>query len=78
MTMALTAPTPRRLGYRFNARRHRRPRRSSCVWALVAIFAPLLIPYPIGEIVDFDYFGPMSASSGSAPTISAATSSRAF
>ncbi|WP_429932409.1 ABC transporter permease [Agrobacterium vitis] len=29
-------------------------------WALVAIFAPLLIPHPVGEIVDFDYFGPMS------------------
>ncbi|MBB3996723.1 ABC transporter permease [Aureimonas pseudogalii] len=30
------------------------------VWALVAILAPLLVPYPAGEIVDFDYFGPMS------------------
>lgn len=30
-------------------------------WALIAIFAPLLIPYPIGDIVDFDYFGPISA-----------------
>lgn len=30
-------------------------------WAMVAIFAPLLIPYPVGEIVDLDYFGPMSA-----------------
>ncbi|WP_208247146.1 ABC transporter permease (plasmid) [Rhizobium sp. T1470] len=29
-------------------------------WALVAIFAPLIIPYPVGEIVDVDYFGPMS------------------
>ena len=29
-------------------------------WALVAIFAPLIIPYPVGEIVDLDYFGPMS------------------
>lgn len=29
-------------------------------WATVAIFAPLLIPYPVGEIVDFDYFGPIS------------------
>lgn len=29
-------------------------------WALVAIFAPLMIPYPVGEIVDVDYFGPMS------------------
>jgi peptide/nickel transport system permease protein len=29
-------------------------------WALIAIFAPLLIRYPAGDIVDFDYFGPMS------------------
>jgi len=29
-------------------------------WAVVAILAPWLIPYPVGEIVDFDYFGPMS------------------
>ncbi|MBT9371260.1 ABC transporter permease [Rhizobium sp. CSW-27] len=29
-------------------------------WALVAILAPWIIPYPIGEIVDFDYFGPIS------------------
>jgi peptide/nickel transport system permease protein len=29
-------------------------------WAVVALTAPLLVPYPIGEIVDFDYFGPMS------------------
>jgi peptide/nickel transport system permease protein len=31
------------------------------LWALVAVFAHLLIPYPVGEIVDLDYFGPMSA-----------------
>ena len=30
------------------------------VWACIAIFAPLLIPYPVGEIVDTDYFGPIS------------------
>ena len=30
-------------------------------WALVAIFAPWLAPHPVGEIVDFDFFGPMSA-----------------
>ncbi|KQT61744.1 MULTISPECIES: ABC transporter permease [unclassified Aureimonas] len=30
-------------------------------WALVAVLAPLLVPYPAGEIVDYDYFGPMSA-----------------
>ncbi len=58
--MALTAFTPRKLGLRFNI--------VGMVglgvivaWALIAIFAPLLIPYPIGDIVDFDYFGPISA-----------------
>lgn len=29
-------------------------------WAIVALSAPLIIPYPIGEIVDYDYFGPIS------------------
>ncbi|WP_172327487.1 ABC transporter permease [Mangrovicoccus sp. HB161399] len=29
-------------------------------WAVVAIFAPMIAPYPIGEIADWDYFGPMS------------------
>jgi peptide/nickel transport system permease protein len=28
-------------------------------WTLVAIFAPYIIPHPIGDIVDDDYFGPM-------------------
>ncbi|MFD2250411.1 peptide/nickel transport system permease protein [Pseudochelatococcus lubricantis] len=30
-------------------------------WAFVAIFGPMLAPYPVSEIVDFDYFGGMSA-----------------
>ncbi|MFD2238016.1 ABC transporter permease [Aureimonas populi] len=30
-------------------------------WALVALFGPMLTPYPVGEIVDWDYFGPVSA-----------------
>lgn len=29
-------------------------------WAVVALLAPLLIPHPVGDIVDLDYFGPMS------------------
>jgi peptide/nickel transport system permease protein len=29
-------------------------------WATIALIAPWIIPYPVGEIVDFDYFGPMS------------------
>ncbi|MFS2327501.1 ABC transporter permease [Brucella sp. H1_1004] len=32
-----------------------------CGWAFVAVFAPWIAPHPIGEIVDFDFFGPMSA-----------------
>lgn len=30
-------------------------------WAVVALFAPHIAPYPVGKIVDMDYFGPMSA-----------------
>ncbi|MBO0144862.1 ABC transporter permease [Agrobacterium sp. Ap1] len=30
-------------------------------WAVIALAAPYIIPYPIGEIVDEDYFGPMSS-----------------
>ncbi|KPH07123.1 ABC transporter permease (plasmid) [Rhizobium acidisoli] len=64
MTMSTSETTSRRLsgtsfGYRFNI--------VGAIglavilaWALVAIFAPLIIPYPVGEIVDLDYFGPMS------------------
>jgi peptide/nickel transport system permease protein len=58
--MALTALTPRKLGFRFNIV-GMLGLAVILAWALVAIFAPLLIPYPIGDIVDFDYFGPMSA-----------------
>ncbi|MCF4128683.1 ABC transporter permease [Methylobacterium sp. SyP6R] len=30
-------------------------------WAIVAVIAPLIAPHPVGEIVDFDFFQPMSA-----------------
>lgn len=30
-------------------------------WAIIALLAPHITPYPVGEIVDDDYFGPMSA-----------------
>lgn len=30
------------------------------LWAIVALTAPLIIPHPVGEIVDDDYFGPIS------------------
>jgi peptide/nickel transport system permease protein len=29
-------------------------------WAVIALAAPVLAPYPVGEIVDFDFFGPVS------------------
>jgi peptide/nickel transport system permease protein len=29
-------------------------------WALVAILAPNIIPHPVGEIIDVEYFGPIS------------------
>ncbi len=49
----------RRLGYRFNLV-GLLGLAVILVWAFIAIFAPLLIPYPVGEIVDTDYFGPIS------------------
>lgn len=30
-------------------------------WVVIAILAPWIAPHPVGEIVDTDYFGPMSA-----------------
>lgn len=29
-------------------------------WALVAVFAPWLAPHGVGDVVDMDYFGPMT------------------
>ena len=29
-------------------------------WAVIALLAPHIIPHPVGEIVDDDYFGPIS------------------
>lgn len=55
----MSIPTPRRLGYHFTW--------TGIVtalivlfWAVVAIIGPWLMPHPPGEIVDFDYFGPMT------------------
>lgn len=31
-------------------------------WAVIAVIAPWIIPYPPGKIVDWDYFGPISES----------------
>lgn len=52
-------PVARRAGYRFNLV-GMTGLAVILLWAFIAIFAPLLIPYPVGEIVDYDYFGPMS------------------
>ena len=58
---ATNAPpvSPRRAGYRFNLTGW-----ISLViilaWALIAILAPYVTPHGISDIVDTDYFGPMS------------------
>jgi peptide/nickel transport system permease protein len=58
--MASSAPLAGKFGYRFDT-----VGMIGLViilfWAVVAIFAPLLTPYPVGDIVDFDYFGPVSS-----------------
>lgn len=58
--MANFSVSPARFGYRFNIVGIL-GLTIILAWALVAIFAPLLIPYSIGDIVDYDYFGPISA-----------------
>lgn len=57
--MALSLPTPRRLGYRVS---WTGILAASVVlfWAVIAVIGPALMPHDPGEIVDFDYFGPMS------------------
>lgn len=58
--MANFSVSPARFGYRFNIVGVL-GLTIILAWSLVAIFAPLLIPYSIGDIVDYDYFGPISA-----------------
>lgn len=54
-----TTVSPRRAGYRFNLTGW-----ISLIiilaWALIAILAPYVTPHGISDIVDTDYFGPMS------------------
>jgi len=52
-------PTPGRLGYSFNLA-GRIGLAIILFWAAVALIGPFVAPYPAGEIVDWDYFGPMS------------------
>ena len=59
MKSAVSTGFGARLGYRINA-----VGLAGAVvvmfWAVVALFAPCLLPHSIGEIIDADYFGPMS------------------
>jgi peptide/nickel transport system permease protein len=55
----LRLPTPARLGYRFNWI-GRLGLGLVLFWAVVALAGPFITPYPVGEMVDYDYFGPVS------------------
>lgn len=57
--MALSLPSPRRLGYHVS---WTGVLAAAIVlfWAVIAVIGPALMPHNPGEIVDFDYFGPMS------------------
>ena len=60
MTTDAPALKTRRAGYRFNLTGWI----SLAIvlfWAAMAILAPLVTPHGVGDIVDTDYFGPMSA-----------------
>ncbi|MDP2699845.1 ABC transporter permease [Thalassospira sp.] len=58
--MASIASVFQRYGYRFN-------RLGLCAaivilfWIMVALFAPLILPHPVGKIVDYDFYGPVSS-----------------
>lgn len=56
---SLRLPTLRRLGYRFNLT-GRLGLAVILFWATIAVIGPWITPHPIGEIVDYDYFGPVS------------------
>ncbi|MGM4915080.1 ABC transporter permease [Rhizobium sp. 768_B6_N1_8] len=59
MTMTTSTTMPRRLSYRFSWV-GRIGLAIILFWAVIAFLAPHIIPYPVGEIIDEDYFGPMS------------------
>lgn len=59
MSLALRLPTPARLGYSFN-RAGRLGLAVILFWAVIAVIGPWIAPYPPGDMVDYDYFGPMS------------------
>ncbi|MBL3569851.1 ABC transporter permease [Rhodovulum visakhapatnamense] len=51
--------SPARHGFRFNWA-GRIGLAIVLLWGVIALVGPLITPYPVGEIVDWDYFGPMS------------------
>ncbi|ABQ34118.1 MULTISPECIES: ABC transporter permease [Bradyrhizobium] len=58
-SVAKSAPRHQRFGYRINAVGVA----GALVvgfWIVVALAAPAIVPHPIGDIVDTDYFGPIS------------------
>ncbi|MBT9385114.1 ABC transporter permease [Pseudooceanicola sp. CBS1P-1] len=57
--LSFRLPTPRNLGYSFNWV-GRIGLLVILFWAVVAIIGPEIAPYPPGEIVNWDYFTPMS------------------
>ncbi|MQQ10304.1 ABC transporter permease subunit [Epibacterium sp. SM1979] len=64
--MQNTQSTPRkfsteRLGYAFNTT-GKIGLAVILFWAVIAVIAPFITPYPPGKIVDWDYFGPISES----------------
>jgi peptide/nickel transport system permease protein len=58
--MTLSLPTPRKYGYHMNAV-GMIGAAIILFWVVVAFLAPLIVPYPIGLIVDSNYLGPVSA-----------------
>lgn len=60
MTRTFRLPTPASLGYSFNWV-GRLGLAVMLFWAVIALIGPWITPYPPGEVVDWDYFGPVSA-----------------
>ena len=58
-TLSRRLPTPRNLGYSFNWV-GRIGLALILFWAIVALIGPWITPYPVGKVVDWDFFGPIS------------------
>jgi len=59
MPLSRRLPTPRNLGYSFN-RVGQIGLALILFWATIALIGPWITPYPVGKVVDWDFFGPMS------------------